>query len=90
MDSSRIMDLLIQASDPRTQQYDQEAILELLMIPVNNVPNKSDGDKQTHVDVLATFIPQFYRGILDDNPEELIPLTLPLFTFLHKKKCMKA
>ena len=84
MDSSRIMDLLIQASDPRTQQYDQEAILELLMIPVNNAPNKSDGDKQTHVDVLATFIPQFYRGILDDNPEELIPLTLPLFTSLYK------
>ena len=87
MDSSRITELLVQASDSRTQRYDQEAILELLMMPVHNAPNNSDGEKPTHVDVLAAFIPQFYLGILDDNPEDLVPLTLPLFTFLHKKKC---
>ena len=74
MDSNRITEALERAVDSRTNQADQKAIIDMLLVPLEDSSEK-----------MREFLSRFFFYILENDPERVIPIVLPLFVFLHQK-----
>ena len=74
MDSNRITEALERAGDSRTNQADKKAIIDMLLVPLEDSSEK-----------MREFLSRFFFYILENDPERVIPIVLPLFVFLHQK-----
>jgi hypothetical protein len=75
MDSNRITEALERAVDSRTNQADKKAIIDMLLVPLEDSSEK-----------MREFLSGFFFYILENDPERVIPTVLPLFVFLHQKQ----
>ena len=74
MDSDRITEVLQLAADPKTNESDKKALIEMLLTPLDEA-----------AETMRSFLSGFFFYILENDPERVIPIVLPLFVFLHQK-----
>jgi hypothetical protein len=75
MDSDRITEVLQLAADPKTNETDKKALIEMLLTPLNEA-----------AETMRSFLSGFFFHMLEKEPDKVIPVLLPLFVFLHQKQ----
>lgn len=79
MDSNRITEILQLAADPKTNEADKKALIEMLLTPLDE-----------SAETMRSFLSGFFFHMLEKEPDKVIPTLLPLFVFLHQKQWTQA
>lgn len=75
MDSNRITEILQLAADPKTNEANKKALIEMLLTPLDE-----------SAETIRNFLSGFFFNVLEKEPEHVVPTLLPLFVFLHQKQ----
>lgn len=78
MDSNRITEILQLAADPKTNEADKKALIDMLLTPLDE-----------SAETMRIFLSGFFFHMLQKEPDKVIPTLLPLFVFLHQKQWMR-
>ena len=75
MDSNRITEILQLAADPKTNEADKKALIEMLLTPLDE-----------SAETMRSFLSGLFFHMLEKAPDKVIPTLLSLFVFLHQKQ----